>query len=160
LKDKENNIPIKNNISFNKNYTDYKNGFSFYYPKDFVLDVNDNYPESGNVFVTLRRPSYGDWSFGVSGDYNHQSFEDAIKSYPFKNEKDFQQKTIIVSGKDSRELSYNTSNIINKTVYIRKDNGEYIAIDWKSSEDISKSKSIQNNLDDFYTFLSTFKLIE
>lgn len=141
-----------------KTFTDTENGFSFKYPSEFVPEINTAYPASGNVMVMLRRSSYGDWSVSVGGAYNNHTLDDAVKNFPFKSERNFQQKTLTVGGKEYQQLSYEYEGVTYISVYVPTGVAGYIAIDWKSVESISEGKAAQNSKEAFYALLSTFKL--
>lgn len=140
-----------------KTYINNEQNFKIDYPPEFAIDENGDYPANGDIIVTFRRPSYGDWTFGVAG-----ATKDAMAQYIsfFKDENGFQQKTINVAGKKSQEFSYidkRDRNIKKVAIYIPKDNGEYLSINWKSSEDISETQKIQNAEEQLNQILFTVK---
>ncbi len=149
-------------------YTNSEQGFEIKYPSEFRPDENSDYPNSGDVIVAFRRPSYGDWTFSVAGAYRDsqsgisQTFLEAVKNYPFRDENNFQEKMISVAGKSAQEFSFidkHDRNIEKVSVYIPKNDGGYFYIDWKASEDISADQKVQNTKEQFYAILSTFKFL-
>jgi len=156
-----------------KTYRNDEQGFQLNYPQEFVPDENSNYPASGDVIATFRRPSYGDWSFSVAGPYynsslgRNETYNEAVQSVQklFGNYKNFQQKSISVAGKKSQEFSYLDKDPVNTykgdiehmLIYIPKEGGDYVAFNWKSSEDISATQAVQNSKSQLDQVLPTFK---
>ena len=148
-----------------KTYANKEEAFQLSYPSQFVPDVNADYPASGSVIAAFRRPSYGDWTFSVSGAYHNETFEDGVQTEIkfHKDQRNFQQKSITVAGRKAQEFSFiedtRDQNIENINIYIPKDNGSYFSINWKSSERMGPNQIVANDKNDLDLILGSFKFI-
>lgn len=150
-------------------YTDAEMGFSVQYPSDLVIKKNAFVDPQFHYVVFGKSNPDQDWIFQIDNqpclsDLNKNeflSYEGCVGQYRknLGNDKTSQQKLIMVAGVESQEFSYKNTNIYtnynsdNINVLIPSGGG-YFTIGWRSN---LENSDVQNNKEEFYKILSTFR---
>lgn len=163
-----------------KKYQNNSQGFELTYPPHFYPDKNRNFPASGNVIVAFRRPSYGDWSISIAGPLSESHFDgpaNIVTTYETYDEavarsqqrSDVNQKTIVVAGLNSQEISYiekagkhekKAPPLEHIEIVVPDKNNGYLSIEWKSRERISDNKTVKNSKEEFYAIVSSIRFFD